>query len=319
MEPNVAHSPDSIFVLCYDSRMSKQRNRRQFIGEVASAGAAMVLMRQCQIPAADQQPGVKWSIGCFNRPWSPWTYNEAIEGIKDAGFGLTGILGEHIDEPFASSVATQPYLDSLRDRIRKSGLEINVAWLRTRHDLRLTDVIRDAQKQVDHASFLAVKFLLTTGVDQPEMFEHFYKVMAEVAAYAADRGIRIVMKPHGGCSATATEMLQTVERVGHTNFRIWYDAGNIVHYTGADPVVDVARLGDLVVGFSAKDCGGRGGDVMLQFGEGKVDFKGVFSQLRKSGFDGPVMVECCRGRSLVQLTNNAKANRLYLEQLFASL
>ena len=48
----------------------------------------MVLMRHVQIPAADQQPGVKWSIGCFNRPWTPWTYNQAIDGIKDAGFGL---------------------------------------------------------------------------------------------------------------------------------------------------------------------------------------------------------------------------------------
>lgn len=299
--------------------MRKQRNRRKFIRDVASAGVAMMLIGQDLISAADHQPGVKWPIGCFNRPWTPFTYDQAIDGIKNAGFGLTGILGDHVEEPFTASAATQVYLDSLRERIRKSGLEVNVAWLRTRHDLPLTDVIKDARKQVDHASFLGGKFLLTTGVDQAEMYEHFYQVMAEVAAYAADLGIRIVMKPHGGCSATATEMLQTVEQVGHENFRLWYDAGNIIHYTDADPVVDVARVADFVVGFSAKDCGGKGGDVMLQFGEGKVDFKGVFAQLRKSGFDGPVMVECCRGRSLTEVTSNAKANRLYLEQLFASL
>jgi hexulose-6-phosphate isomerase len=279
----------------------------------------MVLMSQAQIPAADHLPGVKWSIGCFNRPWAAWTYNQAIDGIKDAGFGLTGILGDHIDEPFTSSSATEAYLASLRERITTPGLEVNAAWLRTRHDLPLTDAIKDARKQVDHSSLLGVKFLLTMGVDQLETYEHFYQVMADVAAYAADRGIKVVMKPHGGCSATAAEMLQTVEKVGHANFRIWYDAGNIVHYTDADPVVDVARVADLVVGFSAKDCGGRGGDVMLQFGEGRVDFKGVFSQLKRSNFDGPVMVECCRGRSLTELTSNAKANRLYLEQLFASL
>lgn len=223
----------------------------------------MVLTSQVQIPAADQQPGVKWPIGCFNRPWTPWTYDEAIEGIKDAGFGLTGILGEHIKEPFISSDATQPYLEMLRERIKKSGLAVNVAWLRTNHDMPLTDVIMDARKQVDHASFLDVKFLLTMGVDQVDMYGHYYQVMRDVAAYAADLGIRIVMKPHGGCSATATEM--------------------------------------------------------LQFGEGKVDFKGVFSQLRKFGFEGPVMVECCKGRSLTELESNAKANRLYLEHVFTAL
>ena len=127
------------------------------------------------------------------------------------------------------------------------------------------------------------------------------------------------LKPHGGCSATAEEMLRTIDRVSHKNFRIWYDAGNIVHYTDADPVVDIARVADNVAGFSAKDCARRGGDVMLQFGEGKVDFKGVFVQLHKAGFNGPVMMECCRSRTLNELTENARANRLFLEQLLATL
>lgn len=110
-----------------------------------------------------------------------------------------------------------------------------------------------------------------------------------------------------------------MDLVGHKNFRIWYDAGNIVHYADIDPVTDVARIADQVAGFSAKDCSRRGGDVMLQFGEGKVDFKGVFDQLKKAGFNGPVMVECCRGRTLEELTAKARANRLFLEELFATI
>ena len=107
--------------------------------------------------------------------------------------------------------------------------------------------------------------------------------------------------------------------MGHENFRVWYDAGNIIHYTDADPVADIARLGERVVGFGAKDCARRGGDVMLQFGEGKVDFQGVFTRLKKLGFNGPVMVECCRGRTLAELIENARGNRQFLERLFASL
>ena len=233
----------------------------------------MALVSRAQVLAAENRQGVKWPIGCFNRPWSRWTYDEALEGITAAGFRVTGFLGDHADEPFTSTSATQQYLDSLRERIRKSGLEVNVAWLRTRHDVPLADATRDARKQVDHASSLRVKYLLTMGVDQIDMYEHFYRVMADAAAYAGDRGIQIAMKPHGGCSATAEEMLRTVEKVGHSNFRIWYDAGNIVHYTDADPVVDVARVASLVAGFSAKDCAVRGGDVMLQFGDEKSTSK----------------------------------------------
>ena len=299
--------------------MGKHSNRRQFVRQVASAGSALALVSRAQLLASEERPGVKWPIGCFNRPWSPWTYDEALEGLTAAGFRLTGFLGDHADEPFTSTTATQQYLESLRERIRKSGLDVNVAWLRTRHDVPLADATSEARKQVDHARFLGVKYLLTMGVDQIEMYEHFYRVMSDAAAYAMDRGMQIAMKPHGGCSATAAEMLQTIEKVGHANFRIWYDAGNIIHYTNADPVVDIARVASLVAGFSAKDCAVRGGDVMLQFGEGKVDFKRVFTHLRNAEFDGPVMVECCRGKTLSELTINAKANRLYLEQLFASL
>ncbi len=33
---------------------------------------------------------------------------------------------------------------------------------------------------------------------------------------------------------------------------------------------------------------------MIQFGTGKVDFGGVFKVLKGAGFDGPLMVECCK-------------------------
>ena len=48
-----------------------------------------------------------------------------------------------------------------------------------------------------------------------------------------------------------------------------------------------------VSGFCAKDCAEPKGDVMIQFGAGKVDFAGVFGVLKSAGFNGPIMVECC--------------------------
>ncbi len=64
-----------------------------------------------------------------------------------------------------------------------------MSWLRTRHDIPLADATIDARKQVDRARFPGVKCLLTMGVDQDEMYEHFYRVMADVAADAGDRGM----------------------------------------------------------------------------------------------------------------------------------
>src|SRR5260370_42608901 len=116
--------------------------------------------------------------------------------------------------------------------------------------------------------------------------------MAEAAAYAKTHGMQLVFKPHGGCAASADAILRCIEKVAHPNFTLWYDAGNIIHYTGKDPVADVERVAKYVTGFCAKDCATQRGEVMIQFGEGKVDFVGVFHKLKDAGFKGPVMIEC---------------------------
>ena len=55
-------------------------------------------------------------------------------------------------------------------------------------------------------------------------------------------------------------------------------------------------------------------------GDGQVDFKAVFSKLKAAGFNGPVMVECCAlGETPEVVTANARANRVFLEKLFATL
>jgi len=275
-----------------------------------------------QASAADPLPKLRpseWDIGCFNRPWGAGSYDDALAGIQAAGFRLTGLLGDHKGEPFTSADATTEYLDRLKDRVAARGLTLIVGWLKTRHDIPLVESITNAQKQIDHAKRLGLKYMLTVGVDPPDQFEHFYKVMAVAAEYARQRQIQIVLKPHGGCSLASNEILRCLERVEHENFRVWFDAGNIIHYSDQDPVVEASRLAPWITGFCAKDCIGPKGVVMLRFGEGKVPFADVFAKLKPSDFSGPVMVECCGGKTLAEITAGARANREYLEKLFRTL
>jgi len=128
------------------------------------------------------------------------------------------------------------------------------------------------------------------------------------------------MKPHGGSSGTSDEILRCIDSVANPNFKIWYDAGNIIHYTGKDPVAELKPVVKYVTGFCAKDCAQMKGDVMIQFGAGKVDFRGVFEGLKAGGFNGPIMVECAApGGTAAQVTDNARANREFLEKVLASL
>ena len=296
--------------------------RREFFGLAAMAVARLALGGEPQPDTGPSQRSRKsndWTIGCFNRPWGRWTYDEALRGIQSAGFRVTGLLGDHANEQFILPEAGREYLHALKQRIESSGLSINLAFLRTNYQKPFKEVIRTTRTQIDNATKLGVRFLLATGADRPDAVEHSYRVLADSAEYAADRKIQIVLKPHGGSLATANDMLRCIKHVDHPNLRIWYDAGNIIHYTGADPVADVEQVASYVTGFCAKDCATKKGDVMIQFGKGNVDFHGVFRKLKQAKFQGPVMIECCAGRSWDEVTDSARNNRLFLEQLFTSL
>jgi sugar phosphate isomerase/epimerase len=211
-------------------------------------------------------------------------------------------------------------LDGLKKRIAASGLTANMGALRSRHNIALEDSIKEVRKQIDNAKFLSLEYVLSFGADKPEEFDHYFKVMSDAAGYAQEKGVRLVMKPHGGISGSAEEILRVIKEVNHPNFSIWYDAGNIIHYTGKDPVAEIDPIAKHITGFCAKDCGELKGDVMIQFGAGKVDFVGVFKKLKQGGFDGPVMVECCKvGQTPEETTANARANREFLEKILASL
>jgi sugar phosphate isomerase/epimerase len=192
--------------------------------------------------------------------------------------------------------------------------------IHTNPKLSVADSITNVRQQIDNAKVLEVEFLLTFGTEKPTDYEDYYKIMADAAPYAQERGIKLVLKPHGGGSGAAEEIIRCMAKVNQPNFKIWYDAGNIIYYTGKDPLEQLKPIIQHVTGFCAKDCSGEKGDVWLEFGTGKVDFPGVFTMLKNAGFNGPVMVECCKkGPTADDVTDGARKNREFLEKTFAEI
>lgn len=262
----------------------------------------------------------RWPIGCFNRPWTKWSYDDTLDAIKAAGFNLTGLLTGQRGEAFTSSGATRDYLDGLKKRIAERRLSVNMTVIGFKQDGVLADNVADLRKQIENAARLELKFMLTFGVNKPEHYENFYRLMADAAAQGEKRGIQIAMKPHGGGSGASEEILRCIEKVAHANFKIWYDAGNIIYYTGKDPIAELEPVAKYVTGFCAKDCAAPKAEVMSQFGTGKVDFKAVFAKLKSVGFNGPIMVEGVKvGATAEETTANARTNREFLERVLASI
>src|SRR5436309_12765285 len=112
-------------------------NRREFLQHTITGGAATALGLSFSFPFSAR--GVQWPIGCFNRPWTTWSFDEALKQIAAAGYHTTGLLTRTKGEPFVGSDATPEYLVGLKQRITASGLKANMAALRSPHDIILRD------------------------------------------------------------------------------------------------------------------------------------------------------------------------------------
>ena len=294
-----------------------ERGRREFVRDSAVLLGASCLTGLEPLLAAPAASS--WTIGCMNRPWTKWTFGETLAAVKAAGYSTIGLLTRTKTEPFIAAEATPEYLEGLKRQLAGSGLAANMGALRSRYDVPLEETLKSLRKEIDNAAFLGLRYVLTFGVDDPLQLDRYFQAMARAAAYAAEKKVELVMKPHGGSSGASEEIQLAIQRVG-PNFRIWYDAGNIVYYTGKDPIEELKPIVQHVTGFCAKDCGEPKGDVMIQFGTGKVDFVGVFGLLKSAGFAGPIMVECCAVGETPEATGrNARANREFLEKVLAAL
>jgi sugar phosphate isomerase/epimerase len=297
-----------------------ERTRREFLGESAALLAGAALLADAPSLLAAPAAGVSWPIGCMNRPWTTWSFDETLKAIKAAGYGTVGLLTRTEKDPFIAAEATPEYLDGLKRALAASGLAANIGALRSRHDIPLEETVKGLHQEIDNAAFLGLKYVMTFGVEDPAQYEHYFQSMARAAAYGAEKGVQVVMKPHGGSSGASSEIIAAMKKVGQPNFRIWYDAGNIIYYTGKDPIEELKPIVEYVTGFCAKDCASPHSEVMIQFGTGKVDFAGVFKVMKSAGFSGPIMVECCAIGDTPEATGaNAGANRQFLEKVLASI
>src|SRR5437868_17455 len=101
-------------------------NRRQFIQTTAMAAASSGLVSCATHETAEHDKRAHWPIGCFNRPWAGdkrnWGYDAALDGIKAAGYKLTGLLTRTAKEPLIGADASPEHVVELKQKIAQRGL-----------------------------------------------------------------------------------------------------------------------------------------------------------------------------------------------------
>jgi len=294
-------------------------SRRDFLGHSLKLGAAGLAASCTAASTMASAAGNRWQIGCYTRPWAKYDYRVALDAIAEAGFKYAGLMTAKSKNNLVISVETTlEEAEQIGQEVRKRGLKVpSVYGGDIPVNKSLEAGIEGLKKLIDNCAACGVGNLLMGGIGNEKLFKAYYKAIAECCDYAAEKGMGISVKPHGGLNATGPQCRKTIEMVNHKNFRIWYDPGNIYYYSDGklDPVTDAASVDGLVVGMCIKDYK-HPKKVDLTPGTGMVDFPAVLARLKQGGFTGgPLVVECLEPGDMEQTLAEAKKARLFLEEL----
>jgi len=252
---------------------------------------------------------MKIELGCFTRPWGEagLSFEEALAGIAASGYERVGLPPLKAGGNLLPAEVTASDLDALRSRVAAHGLTPQVAFGNPDLSLGSREASARLRQELEYAHGVGLKYVVLTGTEDESKYGDWFSAVGGALDAAQDLGLALLLKPHGGLSALAEDLLEALERLHHhPSFGICYDPGNIYYYTGQRAREDLPKVAQHVRAMCIKDeIGGKHGQVMITPGTGLVDFRRIFALLAEAGFSGPCWVECVGGRTLDEIQREA--------------
>jgi len=120
-----------------------------------------------------------------------------------------------------------------------------------------------------------------------------YDRLRRLGEIAAAHGLKVGLETHPDLCENGAKAAATMAEINHPAVGVNYDTANVYYYNhGVDTVEEVAKVARDVVSVHLKDTLGGYRDARFpRFGEGVVDFAGVFRVLNEVGFHGPFTIE----------------------------
>jgi sugar phosphate isomerase/epimerase len=276
--------------------------RRSFLQHSLAGLAGLVLPRPV---AAEERKPTRFQIACMTLPYSAFPLARAFEGIKNAGYRYVAWGTTHREAGSDKPVPIIPP-DAAPDRARDLGKHCRDLGLEPLllfsgiypDDAKAPEVFRNRIKQ---AAAAGVGHVLTFGraggVFQRRLW---VQRLEELGPIAKDNNVLLVIKQHGGETATGAVCAEIVREVAHDHIKVNYDAGNVLDYLRGkvDPIEDLKKCASEVRSFCIKDhrnfprTPDKGQDCGPGFGE--IDH---WRLLAPVAYTGRAMPLCCENIS----------------------
>lgn len=233
-----------------------------------------------------------------------WSLPQLAEGCAKAGIDKVGLWRAPV----------QAYgVERTAQLLADSGLSVTSlcrgGFLTATDPAERARALDDNRAAIDEAAGLATDTLVLVSGGLPAGSKDLYgareriaDALAELAPYAAERGVRLAIEPLHPMFASDRCVVSTLaqaldiaerfpaDRVGVVvdTYHLWWDdqAPAQIARAGAGGRIHSFQLADWITPLPAGVLLGRG-----QLGDGSVDFRAFRTAVEATGFDGPIEVE----------------------------
>jgi sugar phosphate isomerase/epimerase len=166
--------------------------------------------------------------------------------------------------------------------------------------------------RIDQAAAAGIPYLLTFGKTVASGRDTFIENLAKLAPLAQQANLSVLIKQHGGNTATGQHCARIVEQIAHPKIQICYDAGNVLDYENQDPIADIKTCWQHIRAFNIKDHRNTPRDEDCGPGFGEIDHYKLLSPVLNTGLTIPLTFENIFEPLVPRPTDPARIDQLAL-------
>jgi len=258
-------------------------------------------------------------IGIYEKALpNAFSWEEKFKAVKLGGFDYMEISVDESDERLARLDWTEDEIESLRALMRREGIVFPTMCLSGHRKYpfgsKNPETRQKAMEIMEKAIILAVR--LGVRCIQLAAYDVYYEPadgetdalfiagMREAVKMAARAGVVLAMEiMDTAYMGTISRAMEYLKKIPSPYFKIYPDIGNLSNFTDDVPKELALGMGEIVAIHVKETKAGVFRD--LEFGEGTVDFVGIFKALRELGYHGMFLLEMWADNSRSQSVEEA--------------
>jgi sugar phosphate isomerase/epimerase len=244
--------------------------------------------------AAAQAAPTKFQFACMTLPYSAFPFERALKGIRSAGYQHVawGVNHRESGGPAKPLLAVDaPPTEAARLASMCRELQLEPVMMFSTVNFEAANALDAHKRRVDQAHAAKIPFLLTFGKTTSGEYDAVIRNLKGVADHAASAGVMIVIKQHGGNTATGKDCSRIIRDVNHDAVRMCYDAGNVLDYENNDPIPDIQACWRDIRAFAMKDHRNFPKDEDCAPGFGEIDHYKLLTPVMRTGLTVPLAFE----------------------------